>query len=125
MLYRGLTVFVTVLLLSSESRSEMTRDQLGEFIHQYRGLTCDQIGAEAQTLASRIRAALPAKANRPIKKTEAAVILWPDFSKLDNESASKLKDQILAIEEAIIEQQCGIQFEAQPPLGSQLQGGRR
>jgi hypothetical protein len=109
----GLVVFLTVISFVAESHGEMTRDQLGEFIYRYRGYTCNQIAAEAQTLAARIRDTLPRKENRPLKKSEAAIILWPDFSRLDKESAGKLKDQILAIEEAIIEQQCGIQFEAE------------
>jgi hypothetical protein len=112
------SAFLVGVLFSSSSYAGATREYLAGLISEYRKSTCSQIAAEAQATA--LRAVPPLARTKPyvrIKKdsleTSSLTIRWPDLSALDKESAETFKDHMLAIEEASIEKQCSIHFEAQ------------
>jgi hypothetical protein len=103
---------LAVLLFSSPCSGQGIQDpSLGLLVQKYREYTCQQIDGAARALASGsdIKSSVPVTKGK--RDSQTGAISWPDLAGLDQASAVKFKDQILALEEAAIERQCSIQFE--------------
>jgi len=93
----------------------------------YQQYSCQQLGMEAQAVAS--RAAIVAGAqdqkrtNDAIATTAAVIVFWPAAFLVggNGQTAAELanlKGQMTAIEQASIQKKCNIQFQGQRPPGS-------
>lgn len=89
----------------------------------YQGLSCGQLGNEAQAISSRAVAASGAQNNKAagdaVAMTVGLIVFWPAllFTQGDGASAAEvanLKGQMQAIEDASRRKGCGITFDRQP-----------
>lgn len=93
----------------------------------YQSFTCQQLGLEAQGISARAAALSGAQDSQRTKDgvvTAAAIIVfWPAafFVGGDKQTAaelSQMKGQMVAIEQASIAKNCGIQFQGKRPPGT-------
>jgi hypothetical protein len=109
-----------IVLVGSVSVSSPSSGATNEYMSalNYQKYTCQQLAAEAQATASRAlrlaRMTSDKHMSKGVREAETVVIRWPDLSSdaLDNTPTANIKTQMLIIEEARIEKQCNIQFEA-------------
>jgi hypothetical protein len=93
----------------------------------YSSYTCQQLGLEAQSISARATALSGAQDSQRTKDgvatAAAIVIFWPAafFVGGDKQTAAELaqmKGQMVAVEQASIQKNCGIKFEGQRPPGT-------
>lgn len=93
----------------------------------YQSYTCPQLGQEAQALSSRAAVVSGAQDDKRTKDslatTAAVVIFWPAafFVGGDGPTAAELADlkgRMVAVEQASIQRNCGIQFQGKRPQGT-------
>jgi hypothetical protein len=94
----------------------------------YQSFTCQQLGQEAQAISARAAALSGAQDSQRTKDTvvattAAVIIFWPAAFLVggDKQTAAKLaqmKGQMIAVEQASIQKNCGIKFEGQRPPGT-------
>jgi thiamine biosynthesis protein ThiC len=90
----------------------------------YQSFTCQQLGLEAQSISARAAALSGTQDSQRTKDTvattAAVIIFWPAAFLVggDKQTAAELaqmKGQMIAVEQASIQKNCGIKFEAQRP----------
>lgn len=90
----------------------------------YQSYTCPQLAAEAQRVSAAAAAASGQQDSQATKDavatTVGVIIFWPTLFLIgsDKQNAAQLgelKGQMDAIQQASIQKQCGIQFQAAPP----------
>jgi hypothetical protein len=93
----------------------------------YQSFTCQQLGLEAQSISARAAALSGTQDSQRTKDaaatTAAVIIFWPAafFVGGDKQNAAELaqmKGQMIAVEQASIAKNCGIQFQGQCPPGT-------
>jgi hypothetical protein len=93
----------------------------------YQSFTCQQLSLEAQSISTRAAALSGTQDSQRTKDgvatAAAIVIFWPAafFVGGDKQNAAELaqmKGQMVAVEQASIAKNCGIQFQGQRPPGA-------
>jgi hypothetical protein len=93
----------------------------------YQSFTCQQLGLEAQSISARAATLSGAQDSQRTKDgwttAAAVVIFWPAAFLVggDKQTAAELaqmKGQMVAVEQASIQKNCGIKFEGQRPPGT-------
>ena len=93
----------------------------------YQSFTCQQLALEAQSISTRAAALSGTQDSQRTKDgvvtAAAIVIFWPAafFVGGDKQTAAELaqmKGQMVAVEQASIAKNCGIQFQGQRPPGT-------
>jgi hypothetical protein len=94
----------------------------------YQSFTCQQLGQETQAISARAAALSGAQDSQRtrdtvVATTAAVIIFWPAAFLVggDKQTAAKLaqmKGQMIAVEQASIQKNCGIKFEGQRPPGT-------
>jgi hypothetical protein len=93
----------------------------------YQSFTCQQLALEAQSISARaasLSGAQDSQRTRDGWTTAAAVVIfWPAAFPVggDKQMAAELaqmKGQMIAVEQASIQKNCGIQFQGQRPPGT-------
>ena len=115
------TAAAALLLAGCASKSE---DIAPTYVSpmSYQNHTCQQLAAEAQSVAIRAQQAAGVqdkqRSNDQVLATVGGVLFWPSllFLNGDGQNAAelaRLKGEKEAIEQASIQKQCGIQFQPQ------------
>jgi thiamine biosynthesis protein ThiC len=93
----------------------------------YQSFTCQQLGLEAQSISARAAALSGAQDSQRTKDavatTATVIIFWPAAFLVggDKQTAAELaqmKGQMVAVEQASIAKNCGIQFQGPRPPGT-------
>lgn len=121
------SIVVTALALTITSCATKSKKIEAAYVSPigYEAYTCDQLGLEAQRVSSRA-AALSGQQDQQAKKDAVAVgvslvLFWPAafLVKGDNTTAaeiSRMKGEMVAIEQVSTQKQCGFQFNTDPQI---------
>jgi hypothetical protein len=91
----------------------------------YQPFTCQQLALEVQSISARaavLSGAQDSQRTKDAATTAAVIIFWPAAFLVggDKQTAAELaqmKAQMIAVEQASIQKNCGIQFQGQRPPG--------
>src|ERR1700761_8888590 len=121
----GIVALATVLAGCASSAADITPAYVSPVTYQ--SFTCQQLGQEAQAISARAAALSGAQDSQRTKDTvattAAVIIFWPAAFLVggDKQTAAELaqmKGQMIAVEQASIQKNCGIKFEGQRPPGT-------